>query len=149
MNFLNTTVFISLSFFSFHLFASDIFQVRVEKVDHLSGHQIDFEWELTTQHGTILKLVCPGNKVAYKETPHILYFGHANQYVGRFAFNADNKCNQLNEFIRGVHYRVDPINPIILKFSRSKKEVRSIIFPELDPYDLSPKSKFGNVIGGI
>lgn len=53
----------------------------------------------------------------------------------------NSKCDDLNEYLRGVSYKIDPIKPIIVQFNRATKKVHSIVFPELDPYDLTPKKR--------
>lgn len=142
MKTLFVSIILGLSGLSTSIFAQEeTFEVRVEKADSPSGHSADFEWELTTEHGTRLDFVCPMSNFSYRENPHILYYGHENQYVGKFTLDAKNKCNVLNEYLRGVSYQIDPINPIIIKFNRRTKEVQSITFPELDPYDLNPNKQ--------
>ena len=139
MKTLYVSIFLALSSLSSHLIADDeTFELRVEKVDSASGHSADFEWELTSEYGTRLDFVCPMRDFTYNDKPHILFYGHENQYVGKFILDAKNKCNELNEYLRGVSYQIDPVNPIIIKFNRKTKEVQSITFPELDPYELNP-----------
>jgi hypothetical protein len=121
--------------------ANETFEVRVERVDSASGHSADFEWEFTSEYGTRLDFVCPMNDFAYGDKPHIIYFGNENQYVGRFNLDAGKKCNDLNEYLRGVTYKIDPNHPIIIKFNRKTKEIDSMSFPELDPYELGTKKE--------
>ena len=116
--------------------AKDFFEVRVEKVHNGDGHRIDFEWEFITEHGTRLDFVCPTKDFYYRDEPHIKFFGNQNQYIGVFKLEANNKCNELNEILRGIHYQVDPVHPIIIQFNRKQKKVETITLPDLDPYEL-------------
>ena len=106
----------------------------LEKINSGDGHRIDFEWELITEHGTRLDLICPNRQFSYYDKPHIKFFGDQNQYVGVFSIETNKKCDELNEILRDIHYQVDPLNPIIIQFRRKDKKVKAITLPELDPY---------------
>ena len=118
----------------------DYIELRIEKVNESSGFSTDYEWEFTTSLGTKISLICPVKLVEHVDFAHIKFFNSAHDYVGSFKIKGENRCDKINENLRGIMHKVDPVQPILIRLRKKDKEVDLIELPSIDPYELNKKN---------
>lgn len=120
--------------------------LRIEKVRQVSGFSTDFEWEFITSEGTKLDFTCPQTKVPTKDKAYINFFNKDHVFVSAFYIKDRRVCDQFTEHINGIQHRVDPLNPILIRLSRTKKSVEYLELPPIDPYEIYSKPQAGKKV---
>lgn len=111
----------------------NLLSFKIEKVD--SGSVVDFVWDLTSQTGAHLRIICPFPRNITMEKAHIKLFGSQDRYIMDLKIKDSFSCEKLNIFLRAFYYKIDYKNPIEIHILKDSATVESINLPPLDIYE--------------